>query len=328
MIRFLTNDMIDRSSWDDCIGYAVNGNLNTSSWYLDIVSPGWCALVENDYERVFPLTVSAKGGFKYIMQPCFTQQLGLFYRSLASQEKLIEFVSQIPAEYKYIDINLNTSNQLPAGEPVSDLTNLELDLIGEYETIVSGYQYNLKRNLKKAAQNKLTLVKHVRPEEIISLFRSNKGQELTNLHDDQYNLMIRIAYESLQRGMSEIWGAYDEFNQLIAGVLWVTSHQKAIFLFSAVSATGKKLHAMPFLIDSFIRGNAGRPLTLDFEGSNDAGLARFYGSFGAKKVIYQRFVRNALPFPYRFALKTYRLSRLLLKNYYPLSKNRSKYLFL
>lgn len=313
MISFLKHDMINKSRWDDCISHAVNGNLNSCSWYLDIVSPGWCALVENEYEKVFPLPASSRAGFKYIMQPYFTQQLGLFYLTSSSEDKLTEFLNSIPSQYKYIDINLNTSNKLNTLADVSEMTNLELDLIGEYDVIAARYQNNLQRNLKKAAQNRLSISKHIRPEEIISLFRANRGQDLKHLNDKQYNIMQRIAYESIHKGIGEIWGAFDEFNQLIAAILWVSSHQKSIFLFSAVSETGKKLNAMPWLIDSFIKLNAGKPLTLDFEGSNNEGLARFYSSFGAKKVIYQRYSRNSLPLPFRITLNMWRLSRTLLK---------------
>jgi hypothetical protein len=321
MIRFLQHDLIEKSLWDDCINQAVNGNLYAHSWYLDIVCPGWCALIEeneNGYEKVFPLPVSSRLGLNYIMQPFFTQQLGLFYLSSASEVKLLEFINSIPSQFKYIDLNLNTSNTLQTSANVSGMTNIELDLISNYEDINSAYQNNLKRNLKKAAQNKLTLTKHVRPEEIISLFRANKGQELQHLSDNQYTLIQRIAYESIHKGIGEIWGAYNQFNELTAAILWVWSHHKAVFLFSALSESGKKLNAMPWLIDSFISQNAGKPLTLDFEGSNNEGLARFYSSFGAKRVIYQRFVKNELPFPLPLALKIWRFSRIQLNKCFTL----------
>jgi len=320
MIRFLHHDNIDKSLWDDCIRNSLNGNLYAYSWYLDIVCPGWCALVDDNYRNVFPLPVSARAGIKYIMQPCFTQQLGLFYQSFSLEDKLSEFLNFIPSEFKYIDINLNTSNKLNNSVYVSGMTNLELDLISEYHEITSCYQNNLRRNLKKAAQNKLTIIKHVRPEEIISLFRANKGQELKHLNNNQYAIIQRIAYESINKGICEIWGAYDEFNQLVAGIVWVNSHKKAILLFSALSETGKRLNAMPWLIDSFIKQNAGIPITLDFEGSNNAGLARFYSSFGAKKMIYQRYERNVLPAYLRIVLNIWRLSRTQINKYLTLSK--------
>ncbi len=319
MIRFLQHEAIDKSRWDDCIDHAVNGNLNACSWFLDIVSPGWCALVEDEYERVFPLTVSSRAAIKYLMQPYFTQQLGLFYRSVTSAEKLSEFLNSIPKQFKYIDINLNSSNSLPERGDISEMINLELDLNNRYETLCTAYQSNLQRNLKKAAQNKLSISKSVQPGDIISLFRANKGLELKHLQNNQYELIEHIAAESLRKGTSEIWGAYDDCKQLLAGILWVSSHQRSIFLFSALSEKGKKLHAMPWLIDEFIRQNAGRAITLDFEGSNNEGLARFYGSFGAQRVIYHRFSRNSLPLPFRLGLHLWRLSRVRIKKYLPFS---------
>jgi hypothetical protein len=313
MIRFLKHEMIDKSRWDDCISNAVNGNLYALSWYLDTVSPGWCALVEDEYENVFPLTVSSKAGIKYVMQPYFTQQLGLFSLTPSHNLKLACFLKSIPASYKYIDINLNTSNHFQASDNVTELTNLELLLKNEYGKISEGYHTNLLRNLKKASQNKLTIVKTIKPEQLISLFRANKGQHLQQLNDSQYKLIQLIADQSIKKGMAEVWAAIDEYDQMIAGILWVTSHQKAIFLFSALSETGKKLNAMPWLIDAFIRQNAGKPLTLDFEGSNNEGLARFYSSFGSKRVIYQRFRRTSLPAVFRIALNVWRLIRIKVK---------------
>jgi len=310
--------MIDKSHWDDCIDNAVNGNLNARSWYLDIVCPEWCALVEDEYEKVFPLPVFSRAGIQYSMQPYFTQQLGLFYRNSSDETALNKFLANIPSEIKYVKINLNTSNSIKYGSAGTEMTNLELDLISDYGKIASEYQNNLQRNIKKANSNKLTIVQNIRPEEVIELFRLNKGLELTHLNNAQYAFIQRIAYESIHRGIGEIWGAYDEFNQLAAGILWVRSHGKAIFLFSAVSAEGKKLHAMPWLIDAFIKENAGKPITLDFEGSNDPGLARFYSSFGAKKVIYQQFVRNSLPSLLRIALKIWQITRSEVKKHLPM----------
>jgi len=319
MIQFLQHAMIDKERWDECIGKAENGNLNSYSWYLDIVSPGWCALVEPDYNMVFPLPVSSRAGFKYIMQPYFTQQLGLFYDSFLNDEKLAEFLNRIPSSFKYININLNSSNPLQGGK-VTDLTNLELDLSDNYDKITEGYQNNLRRNLKKAAQNKLTLSTNLQPEELITLFRANKGQYLKHLNDRQYSLIQQIAKVSLQKGIGEIWGAYDELNELTAGILWITINRKSVFLFSALSDRGKKLSAMPWLIDIFIRQNAGKSHILDFEGSNNESLARFYSSFGAKKVTYYRWEKNSLPFPFRILLKIWQLRKLELKKYFHLSK--------
>lgn len=309
MISYVQHENIDKSRWDDCIEHAANGNLVSRSWFLDIVSPGWCALIADDYEAVFPLTAFSRLGIRYLMQPYFTQQLGLFYRSLSTKDLLQNFLELIPAEYKYIDINLNSSNNLPSGIHISGMINLELNLCTNYQEITAGYQNNLKRNLKKAEQNHLVLRKNKTASELIALFKANKGQDLKHLTDKQYLLIQNIAGESLKREIGEIWEVFSPAGNLLAGVLWVTSHSKTILLFSAVSDEGKKLNAMPWLIDYFIRENAGKNLLLDFEGSNNVGLARFYSSFGAGEVLYYRYTRNHLPMQHRIALKLWRLIR-------------------
>ncbi len=313
MIRFLQHDSIDKVQWDICISLAINGNLYANSWFLDIVCPGWCALVEDNYETVFPLPIFAKVGIKYLRQPYFTQQLGVFFQSPLPTGKLDEFLQHIPSDFRYIFIYLNSSNLIPGLAPESEMTNLELDLSKEYEKIASGYQTNLQRNLKKASQNNLSISKNVSSDEIIAMFRANKGQDLKHMDESHYMLIKRIAEVSMLKGMGEIRGAMDGKSELVAAILWVTSHRKAIFLFSAVTQSGKQLNAMPWLIDEFIKDNAGNPLTLDFEGSTDAGLARFYRSFGAIKVIYQRYSSNTLPRILQSAMKIWQLSRRQIK---------------
>ena len=52
---------------------------------------------------------------------------------------------------------------------------------------------------------------------------------------------------------------------------------------------------MFLLVDNFIRENAGQALILDFEGSNDQNVSRFYRGFGAKEVHYSQVTINRLP---------------------------------
>ena len=69
-----------------------------------------------------------------------------------------------------------------------------------------------------------------------------------------------------------------------------------IFIFSGANEEAKEKGAMFFLLDSFIKENAQKNITLDFEGSNDENLARFYKGFGSKECVYLHLRRNRLPF--------------------------------
>lgn len=296
MIRYIDRDHIDEKRWNDCIDRSFNGNLYGYSWFLDIVGPEWGALVEDDYERVFPLVHRKKFGMHYVYQPFFTQQLGLYSTSVLNAEILHDFIRAIPGKFKHAEINLNTLNK--GDEARFDLVpqlNHELDLIHSYEKIRAGYSENLLRNLKKAEKAGLSVSKNIRPEEVIALFRENRGAEFPHLRDADYIRLRRIAYTAMYKGLAGIWGVYDHRNRLAAGAFFIKSHNKAVFLFSGMGPEGRETGAMPFLIDSYIRQHAGKHLTFDFDGSNDPNLARFYKSFGSRECRYLRLTVSRLP---------------------------------
>jgi len=307
MIRYLHRKHIEDNKWNNCINHSFNGNLYGYSWFLDIVAGEWDALIENDYERIFPLVYRRKFGIFYIYQPFFTQQLGLYSTTKLDAEALGTFIQAIPLKFRQAEINLNTLNKVegPSVRVIPQL-NHELDLIHSFEKIREGYSQNLVRNLKKPEKAGLTISKNIKPDDIIDLFRKNRGKEITHLGNKDYLKLKRIAYTSMYKGIANIQGVYDRHNQLCAGAFFIQSNNKVIFLFSGLSEDGREAGAMPFLIDSFIREHAGHHLTFDFDGSNDPSLARFYKSFGSKECIYQRVVINRLPFVLNVGAQLYR----------------------
>ena len=78
MIRCLKRNEIDVEKYNTCIKNAVQSNIYAFSWYLDIVTDNWAVLVLNDYEAVMPLPWKQKYFIKYVTQPLWTLQLGVF----------------------------------------------------------------------------------------------------------------------------------------------------------------------------------------------------------------------------------------------------------
>ncbi|MEE4260218.1 MAG: hypothetical protein V2I62_10685 [Bacteroidales bacterium] len=295
MIRYLKNSEINSEKWDECIMHAFNGNVYAYSWYLDIVHENWDALVEGDYERVMPITASQKWNVSYIFQPFFVQQLGVFSKSILTPEIVQDFIHHIPKKYKLVDINLNSYNA-----PDSQIFNISpnknhvLDLINKYTTLSDKYATNTKRNLKKSLKYDMSLVKGIKPENLIQLFRTNKGKEVKNWGETEYQRLHRLMYMAIYKGRGLVYGVFNDHNQLCAGAFFLKSHNRLIFLFSATNQQAKENASMTFLIDSVIHEFAPGKLVLDFEGSNDKNLARFYKGFGAKEVTYPRLQINNL----------------------------------
>ncbi len=296
MIRYLENKAIDKKQWDQLIQTASNGMVYAMSWYLDIVSPGWDAMVENDYESVFPLPHSKKYGINYLRQPHFTQQLGIFSSRPVSESLVQKHLNAIPEKFRFIEINLNTNNYSSSGDFKNEkrLTHL-LDLNSSYETLYKAYSENLKRNISKAVKSELSLDFNGDENRIVSMFRQNRGKDIAALKSKDYQTLLILMKEGRRRGIVQVIVAKTIKGNLCAGAIFIYSHGQIIFLFSATSSEAKKNGAMSMIIDHVIKSNAGKAMILDFEGSMDPNLARFYKGFASKEAVYLRIRRNNLP---------------------------------
>ncbi len=295
MIHYIRHKDIDFNKWDACIDEAANGIIYGYSWYLDAACEQWDALVEGDYEMVMPLPYRRKMGVSYVFPPTMTQQLGVFGRSLPTTEKVKEFIAQIPSKFKYCEINLNHGNPMEADAYHASVhTNLELDLSRPYEELHAAFSENTRRNLRKSEHVKIRVWKKGNIRNLLQLFKNTKAGEIKTLPDDFYKVVEKVGKLLIERGQAEIWEVSVNVD-LCAGVLFAFSHNKAYFLFSAATSAAKENNIMHYLIDKFIKEHAGQDKVLDFEGSDNKNLARFYKSFGATEKNYQKIMVNRLP---------------------------------
>lgn len=306
MIRYLSHTEIDKQRWDKTISRC--GNVYALSWYLDIVHPGWEALVEDDYVTLMPLTGGVKFGVRYLFQPFFVQQLGVFSQHALTPETASRFLESLPKKYRFAEIRLNESN---AGCFDPRLTethrNVILDLDNGYEVLRTAYHSNTKRNLAKAEGHRLQLVEMVNPEKVIALFRADRGAMLKKWGEKEYAVLKRLADEANHRGHAFGVGVKESgSDQLLSAAIFMKTDSRITFLFSGNSTVGKEKQAMSFLLDQVIRQNAGKRLTFDFEGSDNEQLARFYLGFGGFEVSYPSLAFNHLPALGKLALKCWK----------------------
>lgn len=313
LIKYLKHTDIDKEQWDRTIEHSFNGNIYAYSWYLDLVCPDWDALAEDDYRIVMPLTHRKKWGIHYLFQPSFTQQLGIFSTDLLDRTKIAAFLSSIPSRYKLTEINLNKFNNTDLIDPkfVANQVTHELDLIQPYENLYKSYSENTKRNIKKAESSGVFIRTGVPVHEIIKLFRENSEKKYHQPSENHYKILIRLVNELVSKDQAVTFGAYSSFNHLCAGAVFIVSHSKIIFIFSGLDEVGRENGAMSLLIDQFIRGASNSPITLDFEGSNNQGLARFYKSFGSTVVYYPQYRQNHIPLLIRPIFKIYKFAKFL-----------------
>lgn len=266
MIKYIKNSDIDRNQWDRVVA-GWSGQPYGLSWWLDVVSPGWEALVKDDYVAVMPLPVKHRYGLTYLVQPRFTQQIGLF-----GQEDTAEFLSKIP--YLSYDFNLNFRNCYHASN-FRIHTNYIINNVSQPDT-------NTLRNIRKA--DRCVTYRQVSPDDFISLWASENRW----LGDVSLELLKRLVAECSKRCMAMLIGAFSE-GKMVSAIFAILTNERIILLAPVSSHIGKQTSAMFGIISHIIKNNQDK--IIDCEGSMLPGVARFYRGFGAVEQNYRRIWR-------------------------------------
>ncbi|MCL2312063.1 MAG: GNAT family N-acetyltransferase [Firmicutes bacterium] len=275
-IKHLSHSSIDFQKWDESVLNAANSLVYAESWYLNIVSPHWEALVLGDYEYVMPLPVKHKFGFSFLFQPPLTQQLGIFSNQIID-EKIVElFIKNIP--YRSYHLNLNEQNSFEKGilQP-----NLLLPLNNNYQTLFSNYSTNTKRNIKKAQQAQIYVTEDITPEQFLDFY----FLAMNNEAKPDKNLTEKIVKTGFEKKKLKLYAAI-QGKELTSVLCLLHSDKRLIYLLAASNEKGKKLSAMSLIVDKVIQDFAETNIYFDFEGSKVETIARFYQGFGAEATTF------------------------------------------
>jgi hypothetical protein len=294
-IQYLPYEQIDKKKWDDCIDASPNGLVYGYSFYLDAMAKHWDALVMGDYECVMPLTWNKKYTVHYLYQPHFTASLGIFGNGL-SAVVVNDFLSSIPAKFRYWDIYLNPGNYFAKTSfNLYERMNYVLPLLESYENIYVHFRDNIKRNIKKCEQAGAVIKKNIPVTDVIELSRE-RSQQIAGYTAKDFSNLQQLYLHLQQQGKALTYGLVNKDNKLMASAAFFFSHRRAYYILVGNDPDGKTMGASHALINAFIKDYAQTDLLLDFEGSDVPSLAFFYSSFGAVEERYPGLKMNRLPF--------------------------------
>lgn len=295
MIRFLKAKDIDRKKWDDCINGSPQQFIFVQSYYLDAACQKWSALVLNDYEAVFPLASGSKFGIKYLYQPFFTRHFGVFSKKNIDKKTEQEFFEAIPKEFQYWDFCLHTYHAITlANLEVRQRVYQQLDLNQSYSDLQKNYSENALRNIKRAAKNKLILLKDFKPSVLVRHFKQEQGKKLS-FSEKEYTLLKKLMNACDENTTTYCWAVVDHNKVVLAGAYFMECNNRIVYLKGFSTATGKKTGAMHFIFDAFIQSQSRQKKIFDFGGSSVVSVGRFYKNFGATDCLYLHIHSNRLP---------------------------------
>ena len=285
-IEFVEHNQIDVTRYDECIRESKAGTVYAMSWYLDIVSPGWSLLMAEDYNYIMPLPNKLKYGIKYLIQPYFCQQLGVFSKLDLSENVFLSFIEAIP--FRYTNIQLNTSNIFEFNT-VKLRPNYVLKLNKNPEDIRVSFKKNCLRNIKKA-QSYNQKIGEISPNEYINFLKENAG---TIINAQMLGFLNAIILKSFENKTGKILAAISD--GVVVATVFVLFFKSKIYYLSPVSSPdGKEKQSMSLLINDIIEKYSKKMDFLDFEGSAILGVANFYAGFGAVPEYYPVFKKLKL----------------------------------
>ena len=285
---------IDKAKWDRRLD-EINAPVYAYSFYLDQMAPGWEALITGDYELLMPLNANSKYGIRYLFQPFLTPQGGIFGKQL-SIEQVTAFLGEIRRKYRFVEINLNVTNNFEVpGYRLSPNKNYVLDISPSYETLSQRFNDNLQRNLKKAAAAGLEYRRDIPFEEVLDA-ASGQLRQYTRLKPGDLPRFKSLCKSLGSRNKAQALGVYRE-GQLLSSAIFFFHGNRAYYILAGNHPDGKSTGASHLSLSEFIREHAGKGLLLDFVGSNIPSIAFFYECFGTTPEFYLSFKINRLPWP-------------------------------
>jgi hypothetical protein len=299
MIVYLKNPEIDREQWDNCITASQSFKPYAFSWYLDIMAPGWEALIDDDYDSVFPLPGFSKFGIQYITTPIFLQQLGAFSPDKCSENAINEFLDYMPEFYRLIDLCVGQKVNRK-GFTVTERSNFELDLSKPYEKLWNNFTPPCRRNIEKSAKKKIEFVDNISPGELIDLFTRIKEKIIGSIKQRDFERLNNLMDYCLKTKKGRIIGVRGTKKKIVFGQFIIEAPDYINLFFGVNTHESREKRINYFVINEIIRGNAYSDKVLDFAGSSIPSIASFMESFGSVNNPYYRIYSNKLPWPIRF----------------------------
>lgn len=284
-LSYLRGKDIDRQRWDAAVAADPACLPYGFSWWLDAVTNShWDGMILDDYRVVFPLPRRRSfGRFTQVQRADFTQQGGPFGQLLPDDVEHI--LAGLPKSILRFSLPLREQLTLaspPAGRKTFSRNNLVLPLTSSLADVRAGYSRSIRRQLKSETKGKLSPTSI---ETVIAEYRLTAGPK-AGLQETHYRSIHRLASACVFHQAGYCYRYDDPEQGLLAAGFFPAYRGRIINLFAASTETGYQLGGMPKLLDAIISRHFNETHLLDFEGSDNTGIAAFFKSFGAESRPY------------------------------------------
>lgn len=284
MIQYIKRKELEVDKYNACIENSIQSRIYAFSWYLDIVADHWDVLVLDDYKAVMPIPWKRKYGIKYVTQPYFCQQLGIFSLTEISENIQQEIISKIPNKFLKVSLNLNSKNSIILEK--EKRINFILSINKEYSELRKSFSKGRKHAIKVGEKQNLE-VKNITIKELIEIQQKNYTYKIPE------SKLLSLEITLINKNIGTILGVFKN-DTLLGGGFFIKFKKRIIYLYSAFTQEGREYQASSFLISHQLKENKNALDTFDFEGGNIPNIGKFYKSFGAEEEVFSCLKRTFL----------------------------------
>lgn len=292
MVSCLRHEEIDTKRWNNAVANDPTSLPYGFTWWLDAVCPGrWNGLVFDDYRAVMPLPREpfslrnpiSSWARPQVQRPFFTQQCGPFGDLRPGD--VSKLFANLPDGLSSFVLPLTehtASDEVPSGYTSDLRTNYVLDLGPELETIRAGYHKDLRRKIRKHGPATLLSAD---PELILQNYQKKIGPK-AGLKAKHFTCARALIKAAMNNKAGYCYQVQSEDGELLATGFFPHHRGRIINLLPVSTPIGYQREGMAMLIDEVIKKHHGPGNSLDFEGSDIPGIAKFFGYFGPEKRPY------------------------------------------
>jgi hypothetical protein len=273
----LKHSEIDKEKWDVCVSKASQEHITGYSHFLDIVAPGWQGIIIGDYEAVVPLPVKTIKGVSLLYQPPFFQRIRYFGNTEDYHPR--RFKTLMRTNNPLIDTCMDAFF-MQKGRP-------RLNCFRPPRRIMTPdfFTAHHRRNFLKAQKHLLQLKPGTDLTGLLEIYNTSKPENALNrIYSD---CLYSLTAHYLPTGALQIWEVHLK-DERVGGIITIESQKVKTLLFMAQTELGKSVGALVYALGTNVLKTE---KTYDFEGSNTAGVMRFYMGFGGIEEPYVQ-VRN------------------------------------
>lgn len=285
-LRKIKRKSLDIEKYSKALDNSLNYRIYAEYWYLDILTNGkWECWIYGDYEAIMPVPLQFKFGIKFVLQPIYCQQLGVFYKEEISDELFKEFENKIH-KYRVRSYHFNEENTERYNPEGEKRVNYILDLNRPYDEIYSSYKKNRRRDIRKAERLGVKVFQILNYDNFVKIKFTNYTHVSKFVND---KFLRKFLDELILHNRLIICDVFDENDNIIASQIFTISKERKIYMGFARDKSKENHNASAYVIDYLIENLSNNHNIIDFEGSMNPSIADFMEGFGVEKHYYTHF---------------------------------------